>query len=55
MNTNFFLVFQIEIDAANYCDERHKTKHNQCSHIIFLFLFYLGQAKGQYQVLTILI
>ena len=40
MSTYFFLVFQIEIDAANDCDERHKTKHNQCSHIIFLSLFY---------------
>ena len=48
MSTYFFLVFQIEIDAANNCDERHKTKHNQCSHIIFLSLFYLGQAKGRY-------
>lgn len=48
MSTYIFLVFQIEIDAANNCDERHKTKHNQCSHIIFLSLFYLGQAKGRY-------
>ena len=34
---NFFLFFQIEIDAANDGDERHKTEHNQCSHIYFPF------------------
>ena len=35
---NIFLVFQIKINAANNSNKRHKTKHNQCSHIIFLSL-----------------
>ena len=51
---NIFLVFQIKINAANNSNKRHKTKHNQCFHIIFLSLFYLGRAKAQYQALIIL-
>ena len=33
---NIFLVFQIKINAANNSNKRHKTKHNQCSHIIYM-------------------
>ena len=55
MCMNFFLVFQIKINATNNCNKRHKTKHNQCTHIISLSLFYLGRAKGQCQELIILI
>ena len=53
MGMNFFLIFQIKINATYDCDKRHKTKHNQCSHIISLSLFYLVQAKGRYQALII--
>ena len=39
MCMNFFLIFQIKINATNNCNKRHKTKHNQCTHIISQILF----------------
>ena len=40
MSMNFFLIFQIEIDAANNSNKRHKTKLISAP-ISFSFLFFI--------------